>query len=222
MQPQPLAAAAVSTQPQQTDATPSIELTFARPGLPIPRFTLTIRQTGLGQYRGEQIEPTAPPDPQALPQPFDTTFAISPATTAKIFTLASHLNHFNIPCASPMKNIAATGAKTLRYLSSDGTDTSCTFDYSDNKDVEALTNILCAIAETMDQGRRLDFLHRYDRLGLDAAIAALANAASEQRALELATIAPSLRSIADDAEVMQRVRVRATKLLASIPPDAPQ
>jgi hypothetical protein len=74
--------------------------------------------------------------------------------------------------------------------------------------------------ETMDMGRELDRLHRYDRLGLDDSMASLAQEVSDGRAPELGTIAPSLRSIAVDTEVMLRVRTRAAALLKSISPDA--
>jgi hypothetical protein len=71
----------------------------------------------------------------------------------------------------------------------------------------------------MDEGRELDFLRRYDRLGLDDAMTFLAQEVSAGRALEVGTIAVSLRSVADDADVMQRVRARARTLLALVPAD---
>jgi hypothetical protein len=206
-----------TTQTQPAPASPSIEFTFARPGLPIAHYTLTLQPNGQGHYRGEQVEPTTPPDPSPSPQPFDTAFAISPATTTRIFALSTKLNHFNLPCASHAKNIASTGTKTLRYTAPDTPTTSCTYDYTENKDLQTLTAILQAIAETMDQGRHLEYLHRYDRLGLDQAISALASEASSGQALELTTIAPTLHSIADDPEVLQRVRTRATALLSTLP-----
>jgi hypothetical protein len=70
-----------------------------------------------------------------------------------------------------------------------------------------------AIAYTLDGGRRLEFLHRYDRLGLDAEMTSLAREAEAGRALELGTISQTLTVIADDMAVMQRVRLRAVKLL---------
>jgi hypothetical protein len=79
---------------------------------------------------------------------------------------------------------------------------------------------MLGIAETMDEGRELDRLHRYDRLGLDDAMAALSAEVSAGRALGLETIAGTLRALADDAEVMQRVRARASALLRLIPADA--
>jgi hypothetical protein len=93
----------------------------------------------------------------------------------------------------------------------------CTYNYTENKDVQALTNIFEGIAETMDEGRTLEHLHRYDRLGLDAAMSFLTQEVSAGRALELGTIAPALRSIAQDADLMQRVRMQARALLSLVP-----
>ena len=94
---------------------------------------------------------------------------------------------------------------------------SCTYNYSESKNVTLLTEMFQGIAETMDEGRRLDQLHRYDRLGLDAAMATLAEQVAAGRALELSTIQATLRSIAGDSEVMERVRSRANTLLGMVP-----
>jgi hypothetical protein len=123
-------------------------------------------------------------------------------------------------CASKAKNVADSGTKTFTYIAS-GTTTSCTYNYTEVKDLDALTEIFQGMAETMDLGRRLDFLHRFDRLGLDDAIAFLAEEISSGRAIEVGIIEPSLRSIASDAQVMQRVRTKAAALLALIP-EAPR
>ena len=123
--------------------------------------------------------------------------------------------------AGKAKNIADTGTKLLTYTGPDGAG-SCTYNYTENKDVQALTDTFEAIAETMDRGRELDHLRRFDRLGLDAAITFLAQEVSEGRALELGTIATSLRSITANPELIQRVRMRASKLLELIPAEGPQ
>ncbi len=94
----------------------------------------------------------------------DRSITLSPATTEKIFKTARALDFFNIECASKAKNIANTGDKTLSYAGSDGKG-SCGYNYSDNKNVSMLTDMFLAIAFTMDEGRRLEFLHRYDRSG---------------------------------------------------------
>jgi hypothetical protein len=196
-----------------------VSFSFERPGLEVPRFTLRVAEDGRGSYQGEESAPASPyPGKSTTPDPIDRSFTLSAASTRKIFGFAHELHFFNTRCDSKAKNVADTGKKTLSYKGPDG-EGSCMYNYSENKSVTQLTEMLQNIAATMDAGRNLDHLHRYDRLGLDAAIAFLAQQVAEGRALELGTIQATLRSIANDADVLQRVRTRATALLAMVPED---
>lgn len=195
-------------------ARPSVSFSFNRPGLPVPVYQLTIDQDGTGSYKGQEALQAGAPDQP--PQPFQRPIHISAATVTRVFDLSRQLNHFNKPCASKAKNVADTGVKILSYASPEATG-SCTYNYTDDKNVQALTDIFQGIAETLDEGRQLDHLHRYDRLGLDAAIKFLGQEVTDGRALEVGVIADSLRSIAADSEVMDRVRTRANTLLAMVP-----
>jgi hypothetical protein len=206
--------------PIQLDGSPaSVMFRFERPGLPVPRYSLQIWENGMGQYQGEEMPMTVgPADPPPSPQPFALmSFSVSPATAALVYALARTLNHFDIPCASTAKNIADTGKKTLIYVHLPDVRRSCTYNYTENKDLRALTEIFQGIAETMDEGRKLEYLHRYDRLGLDAEMESFTREVSDGHAIELQTIADTLHSIADDPDVMQRVRTRANALLTLVP-----
>jgi hypothetical protein len=194
-----------------------VSFQFDRTGLPVPRFTLQVREDGSGRYQADQAETpaTATSTRGQAAQHIDRPINLTRGTVAKIFKAARAANHFNIDCASKAKNIADTGKKTLSYTGADGSG-SCTYNYSENKIVDTLTNIFLGIAFTLDEGRRLEFLHRYDRLGLDAEMISLTQEAEAGRALELGTIAPALAAIADDTAVIQRVRLRAQKMLEQI------
>lgn len=216
-------AAAQDSAPAAKPASPTagkrqVSFTFDRKGVLVSHYRLVVHEDGSGVYEGNEIPmATAYGRPASdAAQPFKHVITISPATSQKIFSAAEKLNRFGVPCASKLKNIAETGTKTLMYEGSDGNG-SCTYNYSENKDVESLTETFQGIAETLDTGRRLDQLHRFDRLGLDAAMKSLADEVSAGRALEIGTIARSLRSIASDTEVMARVRGRASTLLSQIP-----
>jgi hypothetical protein len=190
---------------------------FDRTGLPVPRFTLQIREDGSGHYQADQAEQPATANSMRgqAAQHIDRSINLTRGTVAKIFKAARAANYFNIECASKAKNIADTGKKTLSYTGPDGSG-SCTYNYSENKTVDTLTNTFLAIAFTMDEGRRLEFLHRYDRLGLDAEMISLSQEVDAGRALELGTIASTLALIADDNAVIQRVRLRAQKMLEQV------
>jgi len=191
-----------------------VNFQFERPGLSVPRFSLLLREDGTGSYQAEQAErsPTSTSIRHEEAQHIDRAILLSPATVSKIFKAARSLNYFNAACASKAKNIADTGKKTLSYSGTDGHG-SCVYNYSEDKDVEKAGETFIGIAYTLDEGRRLEFLHRYDRLGLDAEMAALAQEVEAGRALELGTISQTLATIANDMAVMQRVRLRAAKML---------
>jgi hypothetical protein len=204
-----------TTAPAKTQAEVSFQ--FDRTGLPVPRFTLRLREDGTGSYQADQtqIAATSTSVRGQAAQHIDRPINLSHWTVAKIFKEARTLNHFNIECASKAKNIADTGKKTLSYTGADGSG-SCTYNYSENKTVDTLTNTFLSIAYTLDEGRRLDFLHRYDRLGLDAEMISFAQELEAGRALELGTISPALAAIADDTALIQRVRLKAQKMLEQV------
>ena len=193
-----------------------VSFQFERAGVPVPRYSLEIHEDGTGRYQADESASVPSPSSSAAQyvggKHIDRPITLSPATVAKIFKQARALDHFNVACDSKAKNIANTGKKTLSYVGPDGQG-SCVYNYSDNKSVAALSDMFLAIAFTMDEGRRLEFFHRYDRLGLDSEMSSLTHEAAEGRALELGTIAPTLESIEKDTAVIQRVRLQAEKLL---------
>ena len=191
-----------------------VSFQFDRKGLAVPQFTLRIREDGTGRYEAEQAEIPATPNSMRgqAAQHIDRQINVSQPTVAKVFKAARTANYFNVECESKAKNIADTGKKTLTYTGSDGSG-SCTYNYSDNKTIDSLTDVFLAIAYTMDEGRRLDFLHKYDRLGLDAEMISFGQEYDAGRALELGTISPTLATLADDNALIQRVRLKAQKML---------
>jgi hypothetical protein len=206
---QPEAAAADSR------ALAQVSFAFERPGLAVPRFTLTVKEDGTGRYEAEEMLPaSAGSSGSEAPatQHVDRTVRLTAATAARIFAAARALDRFNVTCESPAKNIADTGKKTLQYTGAGG-DGSCVYNYSQDKRVVWLTDTFQAIALTLDLGRRLEFEHRFDRLGLDQTMAKLAEQVDAGRAMEVAAIAATLKSIARDSEVLERVRLRAERLL---------
>jgi hypothetical protein len=228
--------ACVSGHAQSTEASPDppakppplaqITFDFDRPGLPVPHFTLSLDEQGKGTYIADKVlhvvgsRDTDPTQNQHV----ERSIALTPATTAKIFAAAHDLDNFRATCASSLKNIADSGAKTLTYTAPAGatlgTDGSCRYHYSENKTVVMLTDLFESIEFTLDMGGRLDFDRRFDRLGLDTDMTQLVNAIEEGRAAEIGTIAHTLRALAQDPDIMDRVRLHATSLLQRFPPPA--
>jgi len=206
--------AAVIKPTAETTTKRQVSFTFDRKGMAVGHYRLIVDESGSGKYEGTEV-PIATAYGHPVSQsavPFQHTITISQATSQKIFSMAEKLNRFNLACASKLKNIADTGTKTLAYEGRDGNG-NCTYNYSENKDVQTLTDLFQGIAETLDFGRQLDLLRRFDRLGLDATMKFLTDEVSSGHALEIGNIEKSLRSIAQDPDVMARVRNRATTLL---------
>jgi hypothetical protein len=210
--------AAPATAPATSQ--PEVTFHFDRNGLPVPRFTLRVHENGTGTYQADQAETAATQTSMRgqAAQHVDRPIDLTQGNVAKIFKAARSLNYFNTGCASKAKNIADTGTKTLTYTGSDGSG-SCIYNYTENKTVSMMTDMFLAIANTLDEGRKLEFLHRYDRLGLDAEMNFFVDEVKDGRALELRTISTTLSAIADDTAVIQRVRLKAAKMLEIIATD---
>ena len=199
-----------STQPSQT-----ITFHFERPGLPVPIFTLTVNADGSAVYQASvrpEVSKYSPYAATIAAQPdtqVTTNVTLTPETTAKLFDEVRSTHEFANGCASKAKNIASSGKKTLTYGAA-----TCKYDYTEEKPIVALTNTFQAIAFTLDEGRKLETKHRYDRLALDPETEILVNAVHDGNAVELATIASTLRALAEDPQVLERVRTRAVNLLA--------
>jgi hypothetical protein len=189
-----------------------VSFQFERIGLPVPKFTLVVHEDGTGTYQA-QLAAVSGAGAASSGAPINRPIRISSPTTETIFKTARTLDRFNMECASKAKNIANTGNKTLSYKGADGQG-SCLYNYSDNKGVTQLTELFQAIAFTMDEGRKLEFMHRFDRLGLYSEIDVLNREINDKRALEVGNIAPALQAIIADEDLMQKVRERAAKLLA--------
>lgn len=144
---------------------------------------------------------------------YQTEFTMSPARREKLFRYAREANYFDGDFSFKKHPVASTGKKTLTY--SDPTrHFNTTFDYSENKAVAEITNILSGISNTIEHGRKLVFLRRFDKLGLEEELKAMESAADGHNLAELQIIASTLDSIAGDRTVLNIARKRAQKLLA--------
>jgi hypothetical protein len=98
-------------------------------------------------------------------------------------------------------------------LTGPGGEWSCEFNYSQDKEIQALGDSLVAVAGTIAEGARLELLLRHDRLGLDREMEFLVEAEADGRAQQMEAIREILKRLADDPGVMERVRKRARVLL---------
>lgn len=176
-------------------------------------FVIVARNLGSASYFSRNPTRPNPPDPANpyLPD-YQIAFSLSSTNQAKIFKLAMQANYFNGDFDYKKHAMANTGTKTLTYA--DPTrhfDTS--YNWSENNAIQQLTDLFEGISSTFEHGRRLEYLHRYDKLGLEAELKAMEDAAQNHQLAEVQAIKPVLQSIADDSAVLNIARQRARKLL---------
>ncbi len=177
-------------------------------------YIITVEALGSARYFSRN--PTRPDIPEGaspfLPD-YQITFPISPANQDKIFKLAEQANYFNGNFDYKKHAVAGTGTKTLTYADP-ARHFETTYNWSENSAVDQLTKLFTGISATIEHGRKLAFLHRFDKLGLEAELKAMEDEAQNHYLSELQVIAPILESIANDSSVLNIARKRALRLLA--------
>ena len=181
-----------------------LQVEFTNDQLDPSHWILTLRSDGSGHFISQ---PGKAPDgdaPSLVAPIVDRDIQLSAAFTAHVFVVAHRHHLFNESCESHLK-VAFEGWKKFSYTGPDGSG-SCTFNYSKDKEIENLSGTFGAVAETMVEGARLEKLLQHDRLGLDKEMEYLVDAADNGHALEISNIRQILVKLADDDQVLERVR----------------
>ncbi|HZR29903.1 MAG TPA: hypothetical protein VFA71_14085 [Terriglobales bacterium] len=143
---------------------------------------------------------------------YQVQFVMSADLRDRIFALAQKANYFDGKFDYTKRKIASTGQKTLDY--SDGSRHFQTaYNWSENPSIQELTEIFYGISNTMESGSKLEYLKRFDKLGLPEELQNMLRLRSEGHLLELQSIAPVLRQIAQDSSQMNLARQRAQRLM---------
>ena len=174
----------------------SIGFSFVPRSAESPAWEIEVKQDLSGTYRVKD----------GVPVPI----SISAATMKRLNIGDSKVNSGQ--CETKQKNIAQTGTKTIFYSLGPALS-HCTFNYSDDEDLNAAAATFQSIAETIQAGDKLKHKHRFDHLGLDAELDSLLARAKDGGAIELQNIAPILKSIVEDDEIMSPSRRKAKSLL---------
>jgi hypothetical protein len=202
-----------TSTPLPSNAVPSITFDRFWNSFTPQSVTMTVSASGAGKYSSRNPEKTGDDVDD-----FQTEFTISPASRDKLFRDTKEANYFDGDFTFKKHVVASTGKKTLSY-SDPARHFNTTYDYSENKAIQEITNIFAGISNTIEHGRKLVFLHRFDKLGLEDELKAMEDAAESSNLAELQIIVPTLKSIADDTTVLNIARERARKLLAKAKPE---
>ena len=179
-------------------------------------YSITVQSDGHATYA---CSARVSPDSDER-QPYQTEFALTPSTRARIFELAAQSRYFSGKVDSGNSKLAFTGTKKLIYQDGNRTS-SASYNFSTVPAVQQLTTIFQSMAATLDYGRRLTYYHRYQKLALDEELKRLETQAKDNELSELQTIHEVLKQIEDDPAVMNVVRARAQRLM-EMPPSSAQ
>ena len=186
------------------------EVDYDNPQLAPAQWTMVLHPDGSGHF--QSLGSGSPSDASDIKTPsVDRDIRVSPEFAAQLFATAHRHKFFNMNCESHLK-VAFQGWKTFTYTGPAGKG-SCRFNYSKDKEIEALGDSLVAVESTIMEGARLEILLKHDRLGLDSEMEYLVEAAKDGRAQQICVISGILKQLAGDPEVLDRVRERADMLL---------
>lgn len=189
-----------------------IRYTYENAALNPAKYVLTLNGDGSGRYVTELGAPAPDSEPlRAVKQ--DRAIQLPAALRADLFSAARKSNYFSIPCEGGGRHIAFQGKKTLEYRGPDGQG-ACTFNWSNDKQIEKINAAFQAIALTLDAGSRLEMEYRYSPLRLPAELEALEEQVRNGQAIAIVNIEPILTKVAQDDAVLQAARRRAQDLLS--------
>jgi len=193
-------------------ASASASVTFRfdwQQGFPWQKYTITVQSNGATHFDGVGNPAEEPSGPE------QQDFTVPQPTLQNIFDAAMRLHYFQGDYDSHLKKLAHTGTKTLEYRSSQAHGAT-TYNWSQNADIQELTRIFQGIALTLDYGRKLEFQYRFDKLGMSQRLRQLEDAQAGHNVEALNAIAPILRKIAADPNMMNISRESARHLLHTL------
>jgi hypothetical protein len=202
---------AALAMPPATQGAQVFRVDFSNPALTPSNWTMILHPDGSGHFHS--VHGNAPPaDMEMEPRDVDRDIHVSGEFAQRVFQEVHDHPQTSGGCESHMK-VAFQGWKKLSYTGPDG-GWSCEFNYSRDKQIQSLSESLMAVAGTILEGARLEMLLQHDRLGLDKEMEFISDAAGDGRLMQICAIKGILERLADDDEVMERVRKRAKVLLA--------
>ncbi len=186
----------------------TIGFSFEFPGAVPPSYEVTVKSDGQATYRSDE----APQAGAAQGEPYSLQFTVSEATRNRLFDLAKQANFFQGDFDYHKGKIANMGAKTLTYSDTGGSHKT-QYNYSMDAAILQITKLFQDLSSTLEYNRRLTFLYRFDKLGIDAELKNMEAAAKQGDLAELQVAQPILSQIAEDHGVMNVARRRADELL---------
>jgi hypothetical protein len=185
----------------------TIKFSLNFPGSDPERYSIVVQSDGSAAYECAGKISKDSDDTET----YQAAFKFSDANRSRIFDLAAQAHYFSGKLDSG-KRVAFTGTKKLAYKDSQH-DSEATYNFSSSPAVQQLTELFQSVEATLDFGRRLEYFHRYQKLGLDDELKRMEDEAKRGDLSEIQAVKPILQSIFDDASVMNVVRARAQRVM---------
>ena len=195
-----------------TAGAPVIQVEFTNEKLQPSHWLMKLHPDGSGEFESDGGVIAGKDANRIVAGDVSRPIQLSQPFVDKVFSTARSRRYFAYPCEGHMK-VAFQGTKKLSYMGPEGSG-SCEFNYSKDKEIQALSESFLSIESTLLFGARLEKMLQHDRLGLDQELEGLVAAAHDGSAIELGVISDTLNKIAADEQVMERARKKARMLLA--------
>lgn len=179
-------------------APPKLTFTRSFPGSTPDYICVGVDRSGALQYT------ESPKDDQPLKAQLEES------ETAALFSMAEKLDYFKSPLESGLK-VANTGKKTFRYEGENGA-TEASFNYSTNLTAQQLLDRFEQIASSERAYLELDRTMRYDKLGVNDALAEIESLWLRKQLAAPQQFVPLLTRISTHESFMHLVRDRAARL----------
>jgi len=179
-------------------------------------YSIAVNSDGHARYECTALIATGSDDHET----YQTEFTLSEPTRARIFDLAAQAHYFSGKIDSGNRKLAFTGAKKLTYSDGQRNNTG-EYNVAVQPSVLQLTTLFQNLATTLEYGRRLEHLHRYQKLALDDELKRMEEQARHGELAELQAVKTTLQQIYDDQSVMNVVRARAERIM-EMPPSSTQ
>lgn len=165
-----------------------------------PAYTyVSVDHTGALEYK------ESPTDDQPL------KVQLREGETSPLFSMAEQLGYFRTPLESGLK-VANTGKKTFRYEPESGAASEAIFNYSINVTAQQLLERFEEIAASERAYLQLDSTMRYDKLGVNDALADIESLWLHKQLVAPEQFIPLLNHISTRESFMHLVRERAARL----------
>jgi hypothetical protein len=172
------------------------------PGSTPAYIQVTLTKAGDAEYR------------EAVDDDLPVKFKLDSASAQEVYGLAEKLDFFKHPLESPLK-VAFMGTKTFRLENGAG-KTEVKFNYTENKDAQALQDWFERMAESAQLRMELERTAKYDRLGVVNALTLLESALERDRVVAPEQFLPLLDRIVANENYMHTARARASEIAEGI------